>query len=706
MRKILLIHHDGNDAQIVRQRLANGADHKYEIEWLRSGAAALARLAALSPRHLDGPSAISAILVDLQLPDLVGLDIVDSIFAAAPHIPMIVLCSPQDEALGKAAMQRGAQDFLMKEHLNSYVLPKTLSAVIERAAIVEALYAEKERAQVTLNSIGDAVISTDVESRVTYLNLVAERLTGWPLNEALGRPLEEVFRIIDAETRGSIENPMVKSAEENIAVALPPNCILIRRDGEESAIEDSTAPIHDRFGGVTGAVMVFHDVSAARAMTQQLAYNAQHDTLTDLPNRSLLNDRLKHSIALGQRHHTAFALLYLDLDRFKHTNDWLGHFVGDQLLKTIARRLTDGVRAADTVCRLGGDEFVILLSEVAHEQDAAISAERLLQAIRMPCVLGDHELHVTSSIGIAVYPADGATVEELLQHADSAMYEAKHLGRDNYQFYRADLNSSAGERQSLESDLRYAITRQEMVLHYQPIVNLSTGAIAGVEALIRWKHPVLGIVFPEQFIPIAEESGLIVPIGRWVLREACKQGKVWQDAGLPDIRLAVNISAVELRSKGFVAGVKSILADTGLDPKWLELELTETYIMQDANATSLVLSTLKALGVHLSLDDFGTGYSSLSYMRRFPIDTLKVDRSFVRDLTIDASDAGVVKAIIDLGRNLNMRVVAEGVEKLDQLTFLKDHGCCEAQGYHFSRPLKAPDFADWTRLNAADHAAA
>jgi len=472
----------------------------------------------------------------------------------------------------------------------------------------------------------------------------------------------------------------------------------------ESAIEDSSAPIHDRYGRVTGAVMVFHDVSAARALTLKLAYVAQHDTLTDLPNRALLNDRLKQAITHALRHHTALALLYLDLDRFKHIYDSLGHLVGDQLLQTVALRLTECVRATDTVCRLGGDEFVILLSEVAHEQDAAVSADKLLQSIRTPYVLDDHELHVTASIGIVVHPGDGIEVETLLQNADSAMYEAKNRGRNNYQFYRSDLNSSAIEHQLLESGLRHAVKRQELQLHNKPIVNLGNGAVAGVEALIRWQHPTLGGVLPDQFISIAEESGLIVPIGHWVLREACRQAKAWQDGGLPDMRLAVNISAVELRSKEFVAGVESILADTGFDPKCLELELTETFLMQDSKSTSLVLSAIKALGVQLALDDFGTGYSSLSYMRRFPIDTLKVDRSFVRDLTTDASDASVVSAVINMGRSLHMRVVAEGVEALDQLLFLKQHGCSEAQGNHFSRPLRAPEFADWMRRNAVEHA--
>ncbi len=629
------------------------------------------------------------------------MDLVDRLLAAAPAIPIVVLCTAESESVATAAIQRGAQDYLLKEHLSNYLLEKTLAAVIERSSIMESLFDEKERAEVTLNSIGDAVICTDVEGRITYLNLAAERLTGWAKAQALGLPLEEVLKIIDSVTRRTIANPMAAATLKNAAVALPPTCIMIRRDGTESAIEDSSAPIHDRRGQVTGAVMVFHDVSMARALTLKLAYTAQHDSLTDLPNRSLLNDRLGQAIAAAMRHRGSVAVLYLDLDRFKVINDSLGHRVGDRLLQSVALRLRESVRGSDTVSRIGGDEFVVLLSEVVQEQDAAHCADKLLKAIRLPYVLDDHELHVTGSIGIALHPADGITGEALLQNADSAMYEAKKHGRNNYQFYRSDLNSSAGARQALESRLRHAVQRQELELHYQPIMGLRSGSVDGVEALLRWKHPTLGLLCPDQFISIAEESGLIVPIGRWVLREACRQVHAWHAAGLPNLRLAVNISAVELRAEQFAADVGAILAETGFDPRCLELELTETFLMQDSTSTALVLHAIKELGVQIALDDFGTGYSSLSYMRRFPIDTLKVDRSFIRDLAHDANDASVVSALISLGKGLHMRVVAEGVEAADQLVFLKNHDCAEAQGYFFSRPLRALDFADWLRVAAA-----
>jgi diguanylate cyclase (GGDEF)-like protein/PAS domain S-box-containing protein len=701
-RNVLLIENDIEIATAVLAALANSRDRAFHVEWVTTCSLGLERLTVLGKQDPLAAGGVSAVLVDLLLPDAAGMEIVDRIYAAEPRLPIVILSSLADESVAMAAMQRGAQDFLLKERLDDYVLPKMLAAAIDRAAIAEALFEEQERARVTLNSIGDAVISADVNGRVTYLNMVAEKLTGWPRLEAIGRPLEEVFRIVDAETRKTVPNPMRVATHENHTVGLPPICVLIRRDGVEAAIEDSAAPIHDRRGHVTGAVMVFHDVSATHALTLKLAHLAQYDALTDLPNRVLLNDRMNQAISMASRHHAALALLYMDLDRFKQINDSLGHLVGDRLLQSVALRLCDCVRASDTVCRMGGDEFVILLSEVAHAQDAAVCADKILQAVRMPYVMDEHEIHITASVGIVIYPEDGVEAEALLHNADSALYEAKDRGRNNYQFYRMEFNSGATERQSIERALRQAIGRNELELHYQPIMNLSTGNIAGAEALIRWNHPALGFMVPAQFIGIAEESGLIVPIGRWVLREACRQGSAWRDSGLAPPRLAVNISAVELRSRDLVPGVAAILTETGFDPQCLELELTETYLMQDSKSTALVLSSLKELGARLALDDFGTGYSSLSYMRRFPIDTLKIDQSFVRDLTTDADDASVVSAVINMAKSLHMGVVAEGVETSEQSRFLEEHECVEAQGFYFSRPMNAEAFADFLRAPVAE----
>jgi diguanylate cyclase (GGDEF)-like protein/PAS domain S-box-containing protein len=701
-KTILLMAAESATAKSFQDALADSQEPHFVVEWVSSCTKGLERLAAEGAQRGQDPKGFAAIFVELDLPDSAGIGTFDRVFAAVPQIPILVLTTPADVATAKQAVQRGAQDYFHVDGLDAFLLPRALAGVIDRAANTELLFEEKERAQVTLNSIGDAVISTDLEGRITFLNIVAERLTGWPREEAVGRQLTEVFRIIDATTRATVMNPMALAIHENIIVGLTPNCLLVKRDGGEAAIEDSAAPIHDRRGVVTGAVIVFHDVSTARALSQKMAYLAQHDSLTDLPNRVLLNDRLAQAMALAHRHNEKLAVLYLDIDRFKHVNDSLGHAIGDRLLQSVSQRLTECVRASDTVSRQGGDEFVALFSEVVDAADAATCAEKILQSVSEPHLIDDHDVHVTASVGIVLYPDDAEDGETLLKNADFAMYQAKDCGRNNYQFYKRDLNSTATERQSLETALRHAIHRHEFELHYQPKMDLLTGEIAGVEALVRWRHPVLGIMAPAQFISIAEESGLIVPIGHWVLREACRQAMVWREQGLPAIRLAVNISAVELRAKDYVAGVAAILAETGFDPARLELELTETFLMQDSDSTAAVLQSLKDIGVTLALDDFGTGYSSLSYMKRFPIDTLKVDQSFVRDLSSDTDDANIVSAVINMGKSLHLRVVAEGVETREQLEFLEELECPEAQGYYFSYPLVAGEFAAFLRHSLGD----
>ena len=682
MKNILLLQDDPVNANAVRDALINSSDGSFGVIWLRHCCDAVDRL---------GGEQDAAILVDLFLPDSTGIETFDRLFQAAPQIPILILTAAQDEDTAKLAVQRGAHEYLLKDRLDAYLLPKAVGSMIERAANTEALFEAKERAQVTLNSIGDAVMSTDLAGNVTYLNIVAESLTGWSWQEAAGHPFHEVFRIIDSATREEARNPIAFAVRENKTVGLTPNCVLIRRDGVESPIEDSAAPIHDRHGRVTGAVIVFHDVSAARATTLTMSYLAQHDSLTDLPNRALLNDRLTEAMSLARRHQRRLAVLFLDVDRFKHINDSSGHMIGDRLLQSIAQRLLRCVRASDTVSRQGGDEFVILLSEVAHAQDAALCADKILEVVRSPHRIDQHDLHVTASVGIVTYPDDGTDADTLMKHADFAMYQAKEHGRDNRQFFKRDLNLRAVERQSLEDGLRHALERGEFMLHYQPKLNLETGAIVGVEALIRWLHPERGLVSPTDFIPIAEESGLIVPIGRWVLAEACRQAQAWQDIGLAPIRVGINISAVELRANDFVEFVNMILATTRLESRFLELELTETFLMQDSTSTSAVLHALKDIGLHLALDDFGTGYSSLNHLKRFPIDTLKIDRSFVNGITTNSDDASIVGAVISMGSHLHMRVIAEGVETEEQLEFLRDHNCPFGQGYYFSRPVAAKE---------------
>ena len=429
-----------------------------------------------------------------------------------------------------------------------------------------------------------------------------------------------------------------------------------------------------------------------KAMAQQISQLADYDVLTGLPNRLLLNDRIDQAIALAKRHGKCVAILVLDLDGFKHINDSLGHPIGDRLLKSVAARLALCVRASDTVSRQGGDEFVVLLSEVEDADHVADSAMRMLKAVAKFHSIDLNELYITTSIGVSMYPRDGHNAETLIKNADAAMYQAKENGRQSYQFFKPAMNVRAVERQSIEEHLRRALERNEFSLCYQPKINLKTGAISGAEALLRWTNATRGLVPPAQFIPIAEDCGLILPIGAWVLREACKQAQAWTAAGLPATTMAVNVSALEFGAETFLPGVFAILSETGMNPKLLELELTESVLMKRAWATAAILQSLRERGIKVAVDDFGTGYSSLSYLRNFPVDALKIDQSFVRKIGTIDDDTKIVTAVIAMARSLNLRVVAEGVETLEQLNFLRAHQCDEAQGYYFSRPLLPPQF--------------
>jgi len=693
LRTLLLIDKNPAHAEAFRESLLKANDGPFESEWLQTLSKSMERLREKT---------IWAIFANLSLPDSHGLDTIDKLLQAAPGVPILVIGGIEDEDLCTEALRHGAKDYLLEGHIDRYSFDRAIRNMAERKTAEEVLFTEKERASVTLNSIGDAVLSTDILGNVTYLNVVAEKMTGWRREEATGKPLAEVFRIIDGSTRMTARDPMEMAVEQNRTVGLTVNCVLIRRDGFESAIEDSAAPIHDRTGRVTGAVIVFHDVSAARAMSVQMTHSAQHDVVTNLPNRLLLNDRITQSISLARRQKKHLAVVFLDLDRFKCINDSLGHAIGDELLQSVSKRLLASVRASDTVSRQGGDEFVILLSEIANPEDAATSAKKILLSLSAPHYIGGQDLHIDGSIGISVYPEDGEDAETIIKSADTAMYHAKESGRNNFQFFKADMNVKAVERQSVEGSLRRALERQEFLLHYQPKVNLDTGEITGVEALIRWQQPDRGLVLPSQFVPIAEDCGLIIQIGHWVLREACRQARAWQNAGLRPLPIAVNVSAVEFREKGFVQGVRAILSETGLEARYLELELTEGVLMEDAESTASVLQELKRMGVHLAVDDFGTGYSSLSYLRQFPIDVLKIDQSFVHQITADPDVSSIVSAIIHMGKSLNHVVIAEGIETQEQRAYLQTQRCAEGQGFLFSRPLGAAQFAHLLEMTIRD----
>lgn len=690
--RILIISPDSDDVRALRQALGNASDGPFVVEDAASLAGGLQRVEQ---------GGIDAILLDLHLPDIQGLACFDQVHAAARHTPIMTLCAPEDEQVAREAVQRGAQGWLSKGFFDNNLVPQSLRNVIERMKVEQKLFALQARAQITLNSIGDAVVSVDMHGRIDYLNIAAEEMTGWMREEANGRPIAEVLVLVDSDGAGPVANPLEAVLHAGQAADLSGEVVLVDRHGTRRRIEDSAAPIFDWNGQIAGAVMVFRDISDTVALTTQMKHLAQHDFLTNLPNRVLLNDRISQAIVSARRSETCPALLFLDLDKFKHINDSLGHAVGDRLLQAVAGRLLDCVRTSDTVSRHGGDEFVVLLANERRPQDAALTAEKILASMSTPFLIDGQQLHTSTSIGISVFPLDGTDAAALIKNADTAMYHAKERGRNVYQFFRHDMNARAVERQLVESNLRRALAHSEFVLHYQPKLDLITGTITGAEALLRWEHPEWGMVLPERFIHIAEECGLVVPLGRWVLREACEQAARWRAGGLAPVSIAVNVSAVEFRHRDFFEQALAIFEATGVDPSCLQLELTESVLMRDVAASAGLLAKFKAMGVQIAVDDFGTGYSSLSYLNEFPIDVLKIDQSFVR--AIDGGLGGngaIVSAVIGMGKSLRQRVIAEGIENAAQLAFLKLHGCGEGQGYFFSAPVDADRMRAMLRTDA------
>jgi diguanylate cyclase (GGDEF)-like protein/PAS domain S-box-containing protein len=676
---VLLVTGDPSLKRRISKMLSEFAGNTLEIESID--------LASEAAERLRQTNKVDAVLMDGVLAASGGVEALQLIMEIAPGLPVIILGDDPNPVQQVRLIEHGAQDYLIKRQLNADSLVRVVRSAIARTVRDQTLFSDKERAQVTLNSIGDAVLSTDSSWRITFLNPVAETLTGWTYADASGHQLTEVFRVIDATTREPIVPYLEFEVEKGNTVILPPNCLLVPRDGHEIPIEDSAAPIHDRGGGVIGLVVVFHDVSEAQAMVHRMTHLAEHDILTSLPNRGLLDDRLEQGIALARRHSRRLAVLFIDLDHFKHINDSLGHLIGDQLLRAVALRITPCVRGSDTVSRQGGDEFIVLLSEISQAEDAALIADKIRLAVLEPYTIANHLLQLTASIGVSVYPEDGADPESLIQCADTAMYHAKEKGRNRNQFFKEEMNFHAAERQIIRADLRHALDRHEFVLEYQPKVNLVSGMITGVEALIRWRHPSRGVLPPVEFIHIAEDCGLIVQIGQWVLQTACIQAQRWLADGVRFGTVAVNISAVEFRNEQFLEETCGILESTGLEPRFLELELTETAVMRNFDATSAVLQSLSAMGIRIAVDDFGTGYSNLSYLKRFPINTLKLDKSFVHDIPENANIATIVRSVIQMGQSLHLKVVAEGVENAEQLKFLQAYGCAEGQGYYFSKPV-------------------
>ena len=533
-----------------------------------------------------------------------------------------------------------------------------------------------------LEQTADIVIVTDIDGVIEYVNPSFERVTGYTYAEAVG----QTPTILSS---GKHKPEFYQHMWETILSGESYTNIMInrRKDGSLYYEEKTITPIRDQTGRITHFVSTAKDISERMQVQERLQHMAHHDALTDLPNRNLFLDRLQQALIRARHHDRLVAVMFMDLDRFKNINDTLGHNTGDQLLLQLSERLKHSVRDGDTIARFGGDEFAILLDDVDNENSIAAVAQKLLQTLSEPFHVNSHELFITASIGIAIFPHDGEDPDTLLRNADVAMYRAKELGKNNYQFYSDDMSARNFERLTLENHLRHALARQQFVLYYQPQVDARLDRIVGVEALLRWQHPELGLVSPSNFIALLEETGLIEDVGKWVLETACQQSKIWHDAGFDDLLMSVNISSRQFNNTEFIDVLHSTLDHTGVNPECLELELTESMLMRQASSVVTALKSLNELGVRFAIDDFGTGYSSLSYLRRFPIETIKIDRSFIRDITDDPDDAAITRAIVVMARNLSLKVIAEGVETEKQLAFLEENDCHLIQGFYYSPPV-------------------
>ena len=570
--------------------------------------------------------------------------------------------------------------------------------ITERKEAENALRQSEEKYRSILENIQEAYFEVDLKGHFTFFNDSLCRLTGCFKEELLGA---SYTKFSDKENSKNVFQAFNKVYNTGDPTEGFDWCIT-RKDGTKRYIEASVSLKKRSTGSPLGFKGVIRDITERKRIEQELNHMATHDTLTGLPNRLMFSQLLDHAIQSAQRNQRQLAVLFIDLDRFKIINDSLGHEAGDTLLKEMAARLKGSLRTVDVVSRLGGDEFIILMEDFHELKQVETLAQKILSTIIKPMVIMGEECRVTASIGISVYPKDGQDEQSLMKNADIAMYFAKEAGKNNFQFYSENLRTMSNERLTIETNLRHAMERNEFYLDYQARLDLRTRAITGVEALLRWNNPYLGAVTPTQFIPIAEETGMIVPIGRWVLKTACAQSVAWQKQGLPPVCMSVNLSLRQLVNENFLDDVKSILQETGMPPNLLELEITESTVMHNPERLVPVLTKIKEMGIRMAIDDFGTGYSSLAQMKNFPINTLKVDRSFIRNLPEDNDNRAITEAVIIMGKSLKLKVVAEGVETREQEKFLKDQICDEMQGFFFSKPISPEGFANLLRKNKAD----
>ena len=689
-------------------------------------------------------NAPNLVLLDLSMPEMNGFQVLDALKEKIIDTPVIIISGVGSEKDTTRALKLGAWDYITKPFQELDILKHAVESALERAAlqaqnkrlqedrpaagggkasdlekrtmeleraynVLEREVQERKRAeksiqseraymQAVIDGVRHPAIIVQPDRRIIMMNDAVMALL--PSNY-VGRDnlfCHQAYRQSDTPCSGEDHRCVLEEMMETGKAAICKHRDILE-NGEERIFELEASPLWNEDGTLHGFLEVIRNITEDLSMEAQLQEHQErlyhlvhHDTLTSLPNRLLLQDRLQRMMFKAKRTETSVAMIFLDLDRFKNINETLGHEVGDKLLVGVGNTLEGCIRKSDTVARIGGDEFAVILDDLQDVKFIAVVARKILQALSKPIFVDDYELYATCSIGISVFPADGDNVEDLMRCADTALYRAKEAGKNNYQFYTRDMNIRAFEFLLLEAGLRKALSNNELEAYYQPQMDLENNRLIGMEALLRWNHPEKGMILPGDFIPLAEETGLIEPIGEWVLREACTQNKAWQEKGYPPVCISVNISARQFYRKDIVELVASVLKETGLEPQCLELELTESIIMHDVEATIKTLKDLKKMGVKLAIDDFGTGYSSLAYLKLFPIDYLKIDRSFVSNIASDANDAAIAKSVIVLAHSMNLKVMAEGVENLEQLDILREQDCDFIQGYFFSKPLSAKEF--------------
>ena len=700
---VLIVDDDRSMRIMAKQTLKQSG---FRVAEANNGLTALAEVEALHPDML---------LLDVMMPKMDGFTACAKLreLPHSKHIPVLMMTALDDVESINRAYETGATDFITKP-INCTILAHRVRYMLRAQRTLEALRDSERR---LTNAQRTARLGhwewdmhrglVDVSDQVYEIFALGR--------EALDGSYENFLNLVHPDDRGMVENTFRECLKEGKPISVEHRIQLPNGDQRVVHQEVETPTLNDtrKILRVSGTIQ---DITERKQTEQKIFHIMHFDELTGLPNRRFFKQYLSYVIKQAKRYNQRMALLALDIDRFKRINDTLGRSAGDILLKEMARRFEDCVRESDcvtrlwghetdytgnlgefTLARLGGDEFIVLLSKVRRPEDAAIAAERITAALSEPFVLKGEEVFATVSIGIILYPENGEDVDTLLKRADLAMHHAKDCGRNNYQFFSKSINKQARERMAMENSLWGALERREFLLHYQPKVNIQTGVTVGMEALVRWRHPEFGVVLPGKFIPVAEEIGLIAPLGEWVLRTACEQTKAWQRDGLPPLCVSVNLSAAQFKERSLVSLVEEVLKDVNLDPRFLGLEFTESLLMSDTEANIEMMQSLKSIGVELSIDDFGTGYSSLNYLRRFPIDALKIDRTFIKDIGSDENTAAIVNATIGLAHSLRLRVVAEGAEHREQVDILRTYGCEEIQGYWYSPPLPAEEFSEWVR---------